>query len=176
MSMAGLVMVGLSNGYLRSYHLRIIAVPIAVAAGLGLARAWFIAPIGAAVALMHWGPRVVVGPDPGAVARHDAIAATLPEGPKWVDRVWWSGPPSLDASGVVLSGHLQGQRGFVLDRGAPMILLSVDDGGWTTEQFSSSSAARQWLREQDRDPHQLGGAYDWATITNPSTRLEDARW
>ncbi len=176
MSMAGLVMIGLSNGYLRSYHLRIIAVPLAVAAGLGLARAWFVAPIGAAVALMHWQPRIVVGPDPGAVARHDAIAATLPEGPKWVDRVWWSGPPSLDASGVVLSGHLQGKRDFILDRSAPMILLSVDDSGWTTEQFSSPSAARSWLSKQDRDPHQLGGAYDWATITDPSTRLEDARW
>ena len=38
MGLAGLVLIGLSNGYLRSYHLRILAVPLAVAAGLGLAR------------------------------------------------------------------------------------------------------------------------------------------
>ena len=176
MGLAGLVLIGLSNGYLRSYHLRILAVPLAVAAGLGLARVWFLAPIGAAVAVMHWQPREVVGPDPGAVARHDAIAASLPEGPKWVDRVWWSGPPSLDASGVVLSAQLQGQRGFVLERDAPFILLSIDAEGWSTLDFPSADAARSWLDGQDRDPHQLGGAYDWATITDPRTRLEDARW
>lgn len=175
-SLAGLMLIGLSNGYLRSYHLRIVAVPLAVAAGLGLARVWILAPIGAAVAVFHWQAQLIVGPDPGAVMRHDTIAAELPEGPKWVDRVWWSGPPSLDASGVVLSGQLQGKHGFVLDPNAPMILLNVDEAGWSTQTFPSSSAARTWLIQQDRDPHQLGGAYDWATIIDPGTRLEDARW
>jgi len=176
MSLAGLVLIGLSNGYLRSYHLRIVAVPLAVATGIGLARVWVLAPIGAVVAVMHWQPRLVVGPDPGAVSRHDSIAQTLPEGPKWIDRVWWAGPPSLDASGVVLSGQLQGKEGFALNRDAPMILLSIDKDSWSTEHFSSSGDARSWLNAQDRDPHQLGGAYDWATIIDPSTRLEDARW
>ena len=176
MTLAGLVMLGLSNGYLRSYHLRIVAVPLAVAAGLGLARAWILAPIGAVVAIMNWQPRVIVGPDPGAVARHDAIAAELPDGPKWVDRVWWSGPPSLDASGVVLSGLLQGADGFTLGRDTPMILLTISEESWGTLHFPTPGAARIWLSAQSQHPHQQGGAYDWATITPPPPRLEDARW
>ena len=65
---------------------------------------------------------------------------------------------------------------FVLNRDAPFILLSIDAEGWSTLDFPSADAARSWLDEQDRDPHQRGGAYDWATITDPRTRLEDARW
>ena len=172
----GLVSVGMLNGYLRSYHLRIIAVPLAVAAGLGLARAWPLAPLGALAAVMNWQPHLIVGPDSGAVARHDRIAAELPSGPKWVDRVWWSGSPTVDASAVVLSGMLQGAEGFALGPDVPVTLLSVEDNSWEVMRFRTSTEARSWLDGQGRTPHQRGGAYDWATIVDPSTRLEDARW
>jgi hypothetical protein len=43
-------------------------------------------------------------------------------------------------------------------------------------ELKDAQDARQWLNAQGSLPHQRGGAYDWATISDPQTRLEDARW
>ena len=182
----GILVIGLSQGYVRSYHLRITAVPIAVAAAMGLARLWPIAPIAAAAFVFKTAPLLPVGPDVGAVDRHDQLAGMLAAGPLWVDRVWWEGPVRLDPSAVVLSAWLSGKEAFQLGPDTPMMLLisgpdSAEDfpgqhPGWSTMNFDNRDRARAWLNTQNRLPHQVGGAYDWATISDPETRLEDARW
>ncbi len=176
--LAGLLLLGLFNGYVRSYHLRIMAVPIAVAAAIGLARVWPLALIAAAAVVTTQSSRLPVGPDPGALQRHDSVAEDLPPGPLWVDRVWWSGAPELDASGVVLSSWLTGRRDFTLGEDTPFVLLSVSTGSpdAAVVPFETARLAREWVDGQNKEPHQLGGAYDWATIAHPHTRLEDARW
>jgi hypothetical protein len=122
--------------------------------------------------------RLPVGPDPGSTARHDEALSALPSGPVWVDRVWWDGHPTLDPSAVVLSGWLTNRTDFQLGPQTPFTLLNVDDAGTVPPivHFESAAAARSWVNDQNREPHQLGGAYDWATIAHPTTRLEDARW
>jgi hypothetical protein len=180
----GILMLGLSQGYIRSYHLRITAVPLAVAAAIGLARLAPIALIAAAFFVFKTAPLLPVGPDTGAVLRHDRLAAALPEGPLWVDRVWWDGPPRVDPSAVVLSAWLTGRHDFLLGPTTPMLLLesgldletSAQNQGWAKRIFDNKGQARTWLNAQNRLPHQTGGAYDWATIADPETRLEDARW
>jgi len=174
----GLMLIGLLTGYVRSYHLRIVAVPFAVAAGIGLARLWPLALLGAVAFVAQTHHRLPVGPDQGAVARHDQVAAKLPASPLWVDRVWWDGPPTLDPSAVVLSGWLAGRRDFRLGPDVPFILLQVRESlpeGQILE-LKDAQDARRWLSAQDSLPHQRGGAYDWATISDPQIRLEDARW
>ena len=174
----GLMMLGLCTGYIRSYHLRIAAAPFAVAAGIGLARMWPLALVGAVAFVTQTHHRLPVGPDVGAIARHDRVAAELPATPLWVDRVWWDGPPTLDPSGVVLSGWLTGRQNFRLGTDVSFILLQVRASlpeGQIIE-LKDTQEARRWLNEQGSLPHQRGGAYDWATISNPQIRLEDARW
>ena len=178
MGLGGLMILGLFTGYIRSYHLRIAAVPIAVAAGIGLARLWPLALVAALAFVAQTHHRLPVGPDPGAIPRHDRVASELPTTPLWVDRVWWDGPPTLDPSGVVLGGWLTGRRNFQLGSDVPFILLQVQashpDG--QVIELKDSLDARRWLNDQDSLPHQRGGAYDWATISDPQIRLEDARW
>ena len=178
LALAGILGVGLVNGYVRSYHLRIVAVPVAVATALGLARVWPLAIVATAAFVHTQVDQLPVGPDPGALSRHDAVASALPPGPLWVDRVWWSGPPTLDASAVVLSGWLNDRRDFRLGPSTPFVLLSVTDdaGEPSVVSFATASEARDWVTERGASPHQIGGAYDWATIAHPETRLEDARW
>lgn len=183
---AGILLIGLSQGYVRSYHLRITAVPIAVAAAMGLARVWPVAIIAAAVFVTKTYSLTPVGPDPGAAMRHDTVARALPDQPLWVDRVWWDGAPLLDPSAVVMSAWLGGRSNFRLGPDTAMVVLqcggdetsaSIASGeGWSALKFEDHTEARQWLNTANRLPHQRGGAYDWATITNPATRLEDARW
>ena len=119
-----------------------------------------------------------VGPDPGALARQDQVSRQLPNVPLWVDQVWWDGLPHLDASAVVLSGWLRGQQNYQLHRGVSFVLLENmgGDPGWNVRDFPNAEAARTWFDQQEELPHQRGGAYDWATISNPNTKLEDARW
>ena len=174
----GILIIGVTNGYIRSYHLRITAVPFAVAAAMGLSRFWPVALLAASVFIGHTHALLPVGPDPGAVTRQDDVADRLPHYPLWVDRVWWNGIPYLDPSAVVLSGWLAGRRNFQLD-GTPAFILLENHGqgnGWNIVEFTDQIAARQWLDAQAKVPLQRGGAYDWATIVNPKTKLEDARW
>jgi hypothetical protein len=174
----GLLLLGLFTGYIRSYHLRIAAVPFAVAAGIGLARLWPLAIVGAVVFVVQTHHRLPVGPDLGAVARHDRVSGDLPTTALWVDRVWWDGPPTLDPAGVVLSGWLNGRRDFRLGPDVPFILLQVRASAPEGQiiELKDAQDARLWLNAQKELPHQRGGAYDWATISNPQTHLEDARW
>lgn len=174
----GVLGMGLANGYIRSYHLRIAAVPIAAVAAIGLARVWPLAGVASIAFVMTHMDRLPVGPDPGAMTRQDEVATTLPSGPLWVDRVWWSGQPTLDASAVVLSGWLDGRRDFQLGNATPFVLLNVGSPAKEPDikLFATASDARTWIEEQSIAPHQTGGAYDWATVNVPNTRLEDARW
>ncbi len=182
----GVLCFGAATGYIRSYHLRILAVPVAVAAGMGLARLWPLAIVAATLFTYQLQPELPVGPDKGATKRIDNIAQQIPSGPTWVDRVWWNGPSKTDSSAVVLSSLLSGRSDFVLDAQAPFVLLTSGEGpsrsahmqgeGWSVLLFDSSREARSWLDMQAVVPHQVGGAYDWATIVNPDTTLEDAHW
>ena len=179
MALTGLLGLGAVNGYIRSYHLRIIAVPVAVVSALGLARVWPMAAVAATAFITTHFNHLPVGSDPGSLARHVAIANRLPSGPLWVDRVWWDGPPRLEASAVVLSAWMAGRRDFRLDRTIPFVLLNVADDPTmpTVKQFPTASAAGRWVDAQDPvRPYLRGGAYDWATIAHPQTTLEDARW
>lgn len=178
LGLSGVLIVGIANGYVRSYHLRILAVPVAVAAGIGLARVWPLALVASGAIIAAQIDRLPVGPDSGSMARHDEALSGLPSGPVWVDRVWWGGPPTLDPSAVVLSGWLNKRADFQLGEHTPFTLLNVDDATNVPPiiHFKSAAAARSWVNGQNREPHQLGGAYDWATIAHPNTRLEDARW
>jgi hypothetical protein len=173
----GILAVGLSQGYVRSYHLRIIAVPISVGAAIGLARVPALLVFAVGLFVFKTAPMLPVGPDIGAASRHDQIASSLGKHPVWVDRVWWDGPPLVDASAVVLSAWMAGHRSISLGKTTPIAVVqcSLDDG-WSVQHFSSSTQAASWLQRQSRQAHQVGGAYDWATIVAPQTRLEDARW
>ena len=79
---------------------------------------------------------------------------------------------------MVLSGWLTGRRDFRLGPSTPFVLLNVteDREEPTVMPFATASDARDWVEARLATPHQRGGAYDWATIAHPETRLEDARW
>jgi len=153
---------------------------------MGLARLWPLALVAAGIFVVRAQPLIPVGPDPGVIIRHDQVAEALEPGPLWLDRVWWDGPVKLDPSGVALSGWLAGRRDFILGPDVPVIVLQSGSrpgpattqrgSGWSVLRFNNINAARSWLDLQDQLPHQQGGAYDWATISKPDTRLEDARW
>ena len=145
---AGVLILGAFNGYIRSYHLRILAVPFAIAAGMGLARVWPLAVLATGVFAFRSQPLIPVGPDPGAIERHDLVVQHIGSGPVWVDRVWWDGPIKLDPSGVVLSGWLSGRRDFVLTPTGPMVILQsgeqpgpkpiVEGAGWSVLKFDGA--------------------------------------
>lgn len=190
--LAGLLLLGMVVGYVRPYHLRIVAVPLAVAAALGLSR-WWPACLALCIGAGVWGwTERPVGPDPGALARADAIAAEVVEveGTLWVDQVWWDGPPRVDAPAVVLSAVLSGTdpSRFQLDPDATMILLTsagppapwpplMEGPGWRVHPVPGSAAAKAWVEERTHGPHSKGGALDWAAALHPrSADASHARW
>lgn len=190
--LVGILLLGLAIGYVRPYHLRIVAVPVAVAATLGLSRAWPIClTLAGYAALWGWTQRPV-GPDPGALARADQIARAVVQvdGPLWVDQVWWDGPPRVDAPAVVLSAVLQGADPdrFSLSQSATMILLTsagppapwpplLEGPGWRVHTAPSPTAARVWVDARVHPPHSQGGALDWAAALDPEgASAESARW
>ncbi len=191
--LCGVVLVGASVGYVRSYHLRIAAVPIAVAAAIGLSRWW---PIGwvALIAVTirgHLDPPV--GPDPGASQRADAIATSVAEipGSIWVDQLWWNGPAKVDASAVVLSALLSGQPAerFFTHPQASFVLLTAGNGpavpgkilmagdGWAAVRMANVEAAKRWRTAIVVTPHQWGSAFDWMATAHPrQADMRTARW
>ena len=190
--LAGILLLGITIGYVRPYHLRILAVPLAAAAALGLSRWWPVCLVTAgAASIWGWSARPV-GPDPGALARADHIAEVISgiEGPLWVDQVWWDGPPRVDAPAVVLSAVLQGTDPdtFVLAPDATMILLTsagppapwpplIEGPGWRVHPATNLVAVQAWVKGRANPPHSKGGALDWATALHPNTTsAEDAAW
>lgn len=165
----GVVLLGLSVHSLRPYHLRIVAAPLAIAAGLGLARGGWMGGVGglwAVIALALHPPPLG---DPGAAARHDAVAAelaVLPD-PVWVEGAWYGGPVALDPAGVVLSACLQGQPPGRFAPGGHIVLLVSRPSGTSVQTFEDAAAAQDWLA-QSEPPQVLGGAADWASILQPS--------
>ncbi|RME27070.1 MAG: hypothetical protein D6798_05395, partial [Deltaproteobacteria bacterium] len=200
----GIAAIAWVTGYLQGYHLRIVAAPLAVAAAVGLSRLWPLALAWAGVAAWTLHDHAPVGPDPGAVDRHDMIARRLAalDGPLRVDRVWWNGDPVLDPSGVVLAAVLQGQDRdhFQVGPGVPVVLLSVgrgpapppppadgerlmegvvaaSDTPWSLLLFSDPQAAARWIARSPAPPLQLGGAWDWLVALHPAeASLEAVRW
>lgn len=204
--LGGMLLLAFVTGYLQGYHLRVLAGPLAVAAAVGLARAWPLALAWAGWAAWVGLPEAPVGPDPGAAARHDALAARIADqpGPLWVDRAWWGGQPVVDPSAVVLSAVLQGQdpARFQADPAATFLLLGNGaipsssrkariDGGevldqghvaaldtaWELRAFPSPVAARAWVDAASTPPAQVGGAFDWLTALHPvGADAEQTRW
>jgi hypothetical protein len=108
--------------------------------------------------------------DPGAAARHDAVAAelaALPD-PVWVEGAWYGGPVALDPAGVVLSACLQGQPPDRFAPGGHIVLLVSRSSGAAVQTFEDAAAAQDWLAQQAEPPEVLGGAADWASILQPS--------
>jgi hypothetical protein len=190
--LGGLLLMGIVVGYIRPYHLRIVSVPIAVAAAVGLSR-WWPACLAVGIAATFWGwTERPVGPDPGALARADSIAKAVVEveGTLWVDQVWWDGPPRVDAPAVVLSAVLSGvdPDRFQLDPDATMILLTsagppapwpplLEGPGWRVHPAPGPTAVRAWVDERAHGPHSQGGALDWATALHPRTaEASQTRW
>ena len=188
----GLLLLGTLIGYVRSYHLRIVAVPLAAAAAVGLSR-WWPACLALVIGAGVWGwTERPAGPDPGALARADAIAAevVLVEGTLWVDQVWWNGPSRVDAPAVVLSAVLAGTdpARFQLDPDATMILLSaagppapwpllLEGPTWRVHLVPSPAVARTWVESSARRPLSYGGALDWAAALHPrDAEASQAHW
>lgn len=195
----GMLGLGAFTEYLHGYHLRILAAPLTVAAAVGLARLWPLALAWAAYAAVLLFPKLPVGPDPGAVDRHDLLAQELPalQGPLWVEGLWWDGRAVLDASGVVLAAVLQGQDRDRFHTGpdSAVVLLSIGAGPtppgerliagaagdprteWSAWYLRSSAEVRAFLDEAGGSPRGLGGAYDWLTALHPDeASLEAVDW
>ena len=191
-ALVGLLLLGLSIHSLRPYHLRILAVPLAVGAGLGLSRlVWLPVPIVFAIAL---GRTTLPGAPEQAPQVHDEIARTLgaSSGPIRVDGAWFSGPLCLEPAGVVLSAILQGQDPdrFRLDPDTPVLLLVSDPAlippawvlwgreGCAAIPFDDLAAARAWVDAQaDAPPQRTGGAWDWWVALHPKEAdLHDVAW
>ena len=184
---------GTAIGYLRSYHLRILAMPLGVVAALGWAR-WWPASLGlGALCVGLWGLWTPLAPAEDLVRPSDEVAAGLGSQatPIWVDRVWWEGEPCIDPAGVVLSAVLGGQpaEDFQLDPMAHFVLIECGEvffegppawpagADWRVRSFPRSANAGSWVDEQGLDPIQRGGAWDWASVLHPeSVRLEQAEW
>lgn len=166
---AGVVLLALSVHSLRPYHLRIVAAPLAVAAGLGLARGGWMGGVGGLWAVLALALHPPPLGDPGAAARHDAVAAELAAlpAPVWVEGAWYGGPIALDPAGVVLAACLQGQSPERFAPGGRIVLLVSRPDSATVQTFEDAAAARDWLR-QSGPPEVLGGAADWASILQPS--------
>jgi hypothetical protein len=189
----GVLLIGASTGYVRAYHLRIAAVPLAVATAVGLSRWWPVCLIAlTSLAIRgHLNPPAVT--DPGAVARADLIASKLADisGTIWVDQLWWDGPPQVDAPAVVLSAVLGNQDPdrFRTERGATFVLLVSGSGppppgkilakgdGWMAIQVGDIRAAQVWLKLTAKRPHQHGGAFDWMAALHPQQAdMKRAHW
>jgi len=188
-------MVGGGIDYLRSYHLRVLAVPMGLAAVLGWAR-WWPATLGfGAVGIGAWGLWTPLAPPEDLVGPTDEVADALSEltPPIWVDRIWWEGEPCLEPSGVVLSAVLAGRPGeeFQLDPAANFVLVecgmdafqglspspSLQGGGWRARFFEGPMEAANWVEQRGMEPIQQGGAWDWASVLHPETvRLQHADW
>jgi hypothetical protein len=189
----GILLIGASTGYVRAYHLRIAAVPLAVATAIGLSRWWPVCLIAiTSLAIRgHLNPPAVT--DPGAVARADLIASKLVdiEGTIWVDQLWWDGPPKVDAPAVVLSAVLADQDPdrFQTAPDATFVLLVSGSGppppgtmlakgeGWVAVQVGEVRAAQMWLKGITKRPHQKGSAYDWMAALHPlKADMKRAHW
>lgn len=196
----GIVAVGMVTGYLRSYHLRMLAGPLTVAASVGLARLWPLALAWAGVAGWFLVPKLPVGPDPGALARHEQVAeAILERGHRvWVDRAWWGPRVAMEPSAVVLSGILRGapRERFAWGPDVPMVLLAVgvgtpappadaviaegmtDEGTpWAAVLLPDRDAARRWVDGGEAGDVRTGGAFDWVgPLYGPQARPEQLDW
>jgi hypothetical protein len=189
----GILVIGASIGYVRAYHLRIAAVPLAVAAAIGLSRWWPVGLVVLGLASIRGALDQPVGPDSRAALRADTIAIAVRqiEGPVWVDQIWWSGPPKVDAPAVVLSAVLSGDdpARFDTHRASTFVLLIAGDGpmppgellangrGWAAVRMPNAEAASRWRIGTGQTPHQWGGAFDWmATIHPHRADMKNARW
>ncbi len=172
--LAGVILLALSVHSLRPYHLRIVAAPLAVAAALGLARWRALGAVGGLIGVLAAAAHPSPLGDPGALARHDDLAADLASlpGPVWVEGAWYDGPVALDPSAVVLSAILQGQPAERFGPGGSIVLLVSRANGAEALTFADAAAAREWLIEQP-PPEVLGGAADWAAILRPGV---STRW
>jgi hypothetical protein len=176
LAVSGVVALGLAVSSLRPYHLRVPQGAVAAAAAAGLARLHPAAPLVGALAFGPWALRRPQGPDPGAVARADALGAVvrgLP-GPVRVEAAYFGSPVGLDAGAVALSAWLQGAPAAHFDTapGVPVLLVQngagpgrapppiAEAGGVALLRFPNLGAARVWL--EAHPPAVAGGSFDWA--------------
>jgi hypothetical protein len=189
----GIFLLGWGIDYLRSYHLRILAVPFSIVTVLGLVR-WIPVTLSVTASVVWlWGFWTPLAPAEDLVGPTDRVAASLRSEatPVWVDRIWWDGDPCLEPSGVVLSAILGGQdpQDFQLDPTASFVLIecgsTVHEGptaeltgtDWRVRHFVHADVAESWVLSRGAEPIQRGGAWDWASVLHPDTvRLEDTEW
>lgn len=183
----GIGLLGLSLATLRPYHLRHLAVPVAVLAGVGWAR---LGPLGllALVPLwLGWDAGRAVGSAPRAVAVHDALAARLGEETVRVETLHPGRPGSVEASGVVLSAVLRGvpAERFAVGPQVPVVVVLGEGearalvpagvgrvigeaGGAELRRFEDLAAARRALCPVLPEGAWVGGAYDWRVALAPT--------
>lgn len=167
-ALAGLLPLGLSVHSLRPYHLRILAAPLAVGAGLGLARLWLL-PV--PLLFAGWLARSPLAGSPDrALAMHDEIARRLGPiaAPIRVDGAWFDGPLCLEPSVLLL----------VSDPGlAPPADALWARPGCAAIPFADLAADGAWVADQTGAPPRLGGAWDWWAALHPEgADLGDTAW
>ena len=182
---------------LRPYHLRILAVPLAVTASIGLTRLWPLAVAAGSWVWISWFGLQVLPPSSVTPQTFDELAAKLEPipGPIWIDSAYLDSPIGLDPSAVVLSAILQGQDPdrFHVGLDSTVILLVngtpqhptlrpgsqlLDNGeDWLMIQFPDPVVARLWLAQQQEPASPTGGAWDWWKVLQPTEAdLAETAW
>jgi hypothetical protein len=199
-AVVALLLVGLSVSSLRSYHLRVLAVPIAIAAAAGLSRLGWASLLLLPWLAGQWLPIAVVPPARGSVELADRLGDELQRelvgepGAIRVDGVWFDRPEGVDPAAVVLSAVLHGAdpARFGLDPSAAVLLLvhdaprlapgsactAVTGATWLQIcRFPSRAEAEVWRESWGDTPLRMGGAYDWMKALHPSgAELGRAGW
>ena len=193
----GILMLGSSIDSLRPYHLRIVAVPLAVTASIGLARLWPLAVVVGGWVWLSWFGLQILPPSLVTPQTFDHLAAKLEPipGPIWVDSAYLDSPIGLDPSAVVLSAVLQGQDADRFEVGLESTVVLLVNGSpqnpvlspgselleqgenWLMIQFPDPVVARQWLAQQQTPASPTGGAWDWWKVLQPTEAdLAETAW
>ena len=184
----GVLLLGLSLSTLRPYHLRHLAVPVAVLAGLGWSRLGPGALLATIPLFVAWSSSQGAAGAPRAAALHDELARRLPAGAVRVETLNPGRPGPVDAAGIVLSAVLSGQERtrFTVGPQVPLVLVLGDEvavsavgadlgrtlaqvGGAELRAFEDLGVARRSLCPTLTPSSWLSGAADWLGAVRPES-------